>query len=134
MFLNDVMDAISTRLDSIGGLRCFAYPPGTVVPPAAVVSYPEQITFDETYGRGMDRMSLPVFVVVGRPTDRSTRDLMSKYCNGSGSSSIKAVLESGTYTAFDVVRVEDIKFDVWNLGGTDYMTAEFTLDIAGQGA
>ena len=134
MNLGEVMDAISTRLDSVGGLRCFAYPPGTLTPPAAVVSYPDTVTFDATYARGMDRMSLPVFVVVGRPTDRSTRDLLSAYCNGAGAKSVKAVLESGTYTAFDVVRVEGIKFDVVTIGGTDYMSAEFTLDIGGAGA
>jgi len=119
MNLGEVMDAISTRLDSINGLRCFAYPVPTVTPPAAVVSYPDTVTFDETYARGMDRMSLPVVVVVGRPTDRSTRDLLAAYCNGSGASSIKAVVESGTYSAFDVVRVEGIDFDVVTIGGVD---------------
>jgi hypothetical protein len=134
MRLGEVMDAIATRLDSVVGLRCFSYPPGTITPPAAIVSYPESITFDETYGRGMDRLSLPVVVVVGRPTDRSTRDHLGAYCDGTGAASIKAVLESGTYEAFDTVRVEGVDLDVVSIGGQDYMAALFTLDIAGQGA
>jgi hypothetical protein len=134
MNLADVMDAISNRLDTIAGLRCFAYPPPTLTPPAAVVSYPESVSFDATYARGMDRMKLPVVVVVGRPTDRSTRDNLTVYCDGSGPKSVKAVLESGTYTAFDDVRVEDVEFDVVTIGGVDYMAALFSLDIAGQGS
>lgn len=134
MDLAAVMDQVAARLDTIDGLRCFAYPQAKVSPPAAVVAYPEGITFDVTYGRGTDRMSLPVVVVVGRPTDRSTRDLLAVYCAGSGVKSAKAVLESGTYTAFDTLRVESIEFDVVPIAAIDYVAALFTLDIAGQGS
>lgn len=134
MDLGDVMDEVSTRLDTIAGLRCFAWPPGAAVPPAAVVGYPSDYTYDATYGRGMDRMTLPVVVLVGRPTDRSTRDAIAAYVNGSGSASVKAVLESGTYTALHTLRVMSVDFDVYQLGGTDYLAAIFDLDIAGSGS
>lgn len=134
MDLGAVMQAVSDRLDTISGLRCFAYPTADVSPPAAIVSYPESITYDVTYARGMDRMSLPVVVVVGKVSDRTARDRLGAYCNGSGASSVKAVLESGTYTAFDTIRVESVEFDVVEIAGTSYMAALFTLDIAGSGA
>lgn len=134
MNLADVMDAVSDQLDTITGLRCFPYPAPKVTPPAAVVSYPEAVNFDATYGRGMDRMSLVVWLLVGRVSERSARDQLGAYCDGSGSRSVKAVLESGTYTAFDEVRVESIEFDVIKIGDIDYIAAGFTLDIAGSGA
>jgi hypothetical protein len=134
VIISDVMDQLAARANTIDGLRCFAYPPATLTPPAAVVSYPTDYTYDATYARGMDRLSLPLVVVVGRPTDRSTRDNLARYVDGSGVASIKAVLESGTYTAFDVLRVESAEFDVVTIGGVDYMAALFTLDIAGQGS
>ncbi len=134
MDLAVVMTAIADRLDTITGLRCFAYPPPTLSPPAAVVSYPDTLTFDETYGRGMDRMDLPVVVVVGKPSDRTARDALAAYCKGSGAASVKAVVESGTYSAFHTVRVKDIEFDVVTIAGVDYMAALFTLDIAGSGS
>lgn len=134
MDLAAVMDAVSNRLSTIAGLRCFAYPPPTLTPPAAVVSYPDSYDFDETYGRGMDRMKLPVVLVVGQVSDRSARNSLGAYCNGTGSQSVKAVLESGTYSAFQVVRVEGIEFDVVAIGGIDYTAALFTLDIAGSGS
>jgi hypothetical protein len=132
--LEDVMDEVAARLATIEGLRVFAYPTDSVAPPAAVVSFPENITFDETYGRGMDRMTLPVVVAVGKPYARSTRPLLAAYCNGSGPASVKAALEAGDYASCDVVRVTGIDFDVVTIAGTDYMAALFDLDIAGAGA
>ena len=132
--LADVMDEIATQLDTITGLRVFAYPPDALHPPAAVVSYPDAYTFDGTYVRGMDRMSLPVVVVVGKVSDRASRDELGAYADGSGSASVKAVVEAGTYTAFGTVRVESVEFDVVTIAGIDYMAALFTLDIVGTGA
>lgn len=134
MDLGDVMQEISDRLDTIAGLRCYAGPPGSVVPPAAIVWYPDSITFDEAYQRGSDSMELPVWVLLARPTDRSTRDLLAAYCNGFGASSVKHVLESGSYQAFDTIRVAGIDFGATTVGGTEYATAIFNLDIAGKGS
>jgi hypothetical protein len=134
MDLGNVMDQVATQLDTISGLRCFAYPPDSITPPAAIVSYPEELLFDATYDRGADTLLLPVIVAVGKVHDRSTRNLVDGYCAGSGASSIKAVLEAGTYTAFDTVRVTRAEFDVVTIGGTDYLAALFDLDIIGDGA
>lgn len=133
MQLSAVMDELATQLETIAGLRVFAYPPDSLVPPAAVVSYPEQIDFDGTYVRGMDTMRIPVMVLVGKTTDRATRSALSGYVDGSGASSVKAVLEGGTYTAF-TVRVASVQFDVVIIGGTGYLNAEFTLEITGSGS
>lgn len=134
MDLATVMQAINDRLDTIAGLRCHASPPGSVTPPAAIVSYPDKYDYDETYGRGFDRISaLPVVVVVGRPTDRPTRDSIAAYVAPTGPSSVKAVLESGAYSAFDELRVTGVEFDVVGIGGVDYLAAIFTLDIVGSG-
>nr|UXE44752.1 hypothetical protein Hi04_10k_c361_00016 [uncultured bacterium] len=134
MILSDCMDQISAQLDTIAGLRCFAYPPDSVVPPAAFVSFPSEYQFDGTYGRGMDMFHLGVLVVVGKTTDRVTRDLISAYVNGSGTKSVKAVLEAGTYTAFEVIHVASVAFDTVQVAGTDYLAAEFTLEITGSGS
>lgn len=133
MNLADVMDAIADRVDTIGGLRVHNHPPGKVTPPAAVVAYPETYTYDATYGRGMDRLTLPLVLVVGKATDRSARDELGAYVDGAGARSVKTVLEGGTYTAFHTVRVTGVDFDVVTIGGTDYLAALFDLDIAGSG-
>lgn len=134
MIYSDVADQLATQLQTISGLRVFAYETDSFVPPAAFVSYPEEIEFDGTYARGMDKMTMAVMVAVGKYTDRGTRDLISAYVNGSGTKSVKAVLEAGTYTAFEVVVVRSVKFDVIQNAGTDYLAAEFTLEITGSGS
>ena len=135
MNLANVMDEVKTQLATISGLNCFAYPPESIHPPAAIVSYPESYDFDNTYARGMDQVDLPVFIVVGRTTDGlSTRDTLAKYCDGSGAESVKQVLEAGTYTAFDSMRVMSVEFDVIDIGGNNYWAAMFRVDIVGSGA
>lgn len=105
MILADVMQEIADRLDTIDGLRVYGYPADQIQPPAAAVTYPESVDFDSTFQRGMDRIpDLPVIVLVAKPWDRSTRDQIAAYIDGSGASSVKAVLENGdrpdtTFTA-----------------------------------
>lgn len=134
MNLGAVMQEIADRIDTITGLHVYAYPPDSINPPAALVGYPDTYSFDETYGRGMDRISdLPVIVAVGKVSDRATRDQITQYVDGSGATSIKTVVESGTYSEFDTVRVTGVVFDVVTIAAVDYLGATFTLDIAGQG-
>lgn len=129
------MQQIADQIDTITGLRVRGYPADSITPPSALVTYPETYTYDATYGRGMDRIEeLPVAVLVGKVADRSTRDRITQYVNGSGPASIKAVIESGTYTAFHTVRVTGVTFDVVTIAAVDYLGATFTLDITGAGA
>lgn len=134
MNLRDVMLELATQLDTIPELNVSSFPSGSVKPPAAMVLWPLDLTYDMTYGRGSDRMTLQVVVVVGQLDSESTRDELSVYANGSGTRSIKQVLEAGTYTAFDAVRVIGADFGQWQIADTPYMAALFDLDIAGDGA
>ena len=116
MRLAEVMDDVAARLRSIPAFRTvFEYPAGSVTPPAAVVSYPDVYIPHRTYNRGMDTMTLPVVVVVGRVSERGARDLLSDFVDGAGASSVIAVLESGTYTAFHELTVSKIHFDASEL-------------------
>lgn len=136
MKLAAVMDEIAERLrqaPSLAGRRTHAFPPAQVSPPAAIVTYPSVYTYDESYARGLDHMTGVVVVVVGKPTERQTRDQLTKYCDGDGPESVKALLEPDGYTSCDGVRVEGVEFDVYSIGGPDYLVAVFSLDIYGPG-
>jgi hypothetical protein len=134
MNVADVMQELAIQLDTITGLRVHAYLADSINAPAAVVGLPETYTFDETYGRGMDRITLPVMVLVGKVVDRTVVERLGRYMDGSGSASVKAVLEAGTYTAFDTCRVVDIVTDVIEVARVEYWAATFNVDIAGEGA
>lgn len=134
MDLGAVMDEIGDQLDTITGLRVYRYPPGSVQVPAAVVTYPETYSYDETMRRGMDRIVLPVVVMVGAVSDRSSRDKIAAYADGAGARSIKTVVEAHTYEACDSVRVQGAEFDIVSMASVEYLAATFTIDIAGTGA
>jgi hypothetical protein len=132
--LATVMTQLATQIDTISGLRTYSYPPDNVQVPAAVVTYPETYTYDSTFGRGTDEMRVPVIVMVGRVSDRKSRDQLGDYVNGSGAKSLKAVVEAGTYTAFDSARVEQVEFDIVQMAAVEYVAATFTIHVAGSGS
>lgn len=131
MNVGDVMDELKVALE-MAGYRSFAWPVPTVTPPAAIVTYPDEILYDATYGRGMDEITIPVVVVFGRPTDRATRDLYAAATSGAAGS-IKAHIDGAAYTSCSSARVERVTSDVATIGGIDYLAALVTVKVRGRG-
>lgn len=127
------MDEVGVALDTIPGIEVYPRPMLKVKTPCVVVSYPDEMNMRTSYGRGTARMSLPIVVMVGRPTDRSTRDRITKYAAGSGPESVTRIMDAYAWTTCDSVTVTDIDFDVVSMGDVPYLAAAFTLDIIGPG-
>lgn len=138
MDLGAVMDEIGDKAESIAGLRVFRYPAENIHPPALVVALPEEIDYVGSYQRGMDRMQLDVVVMVGKANDRTSVATMAEYASGSGERSIKAALDSTpggvVYTSCDEVTVNRADFDVFTMGGVQYLAAVFEVDVVGSGS
>ena len=89
-----VLQGLTTALDTITGLRCFDYVPDSLAPPAAVVE-PLEITYGMSMTTsGIDYYKGFILVIVGRMSDRSSQDRLDAYLTTTGSSSVKAALES----------------------------------------
>lgn len=127
------MEDLAARLRSIPDLRVHDSPPGSVSPPAAVVGFPDAVTFDAGYHRGLDRLEIPIIVVVGKPSEAAARHNLNVYCASTGAKSIKQVLESASYDAFDTLRLAGFEFAVITIGTTDYLAAVGTAEITGTG-
>ncbi|MFR9804613.1 hypothetical protein ACL02T_20355 [Pseudonocardia sp. RS010] len=112
----------------------FPYWADRVTPPAAVVGWPEPLTYDETFTRGGDRAELPIMVLVGKVDARTARDRLSVYADGSGSASIKAAIEAHPATAYSSARVTRVEFGVITVANVEYMAATFYIDVIGTGA
>lgn len=136
MDLAAVMDEIKNRLtSSIADLNGFGYPPGTVTPPAAIVTYPDKIDYGTSYNNGMSEIeSLPVVLVVGKVSDADTRDTVALYANGSGARSVRQILEAAPHTAFFTLKVTDCEFSVYQEAANVYLAATFHCDITGPGS
>ncbi len=119
-----VMDALGVQLSTVTGLRVFDFEPLSAQPPFAFVGMPDTLTYDQTFGRGSDRMTIPVVVCVGNQVDRAARDAISAYADGA---SIKAALQAAT--AFSC-RVTDVTFGSVMLAGGNYFGATFSVDVS----
>lgn len=133
MNLANVMDELATALRTIAGLRVFPYDADAVQANAAIVGWPETITYDQTMGRGSDKVVIPMWVLVARLDQRSGRNALAAYMDGAGTKSIKAAVDGGTYTACDSVRVATVSPVAITSGGVEYLAAAFDIEITGQG-
>lgn len=134
MKIADVMDALGEAVDLIEGIRVFPYWADKVTPPACVIGFPEPITYDSTMARGSDRCTFPVTLIVGRVDARSARDDLSRFLDGSGAASVKQAIDAHRSPAWHSARVQSAEVAAINIAGTDYLGAEFTVDVVGSGA
>jgi hypothetical protein len=129
--VNGIMDGLGTRLATIAGLRVYDYPAEVAAPPAAIVGLPTAVDYDWTKGRGSDRVVVPVVVLVGKVSDRASRDALSLYAAGSGSKSVKTAIEADVDlgNAAQTCRVQTTRIEVVTLNGIDYLGATFDCEV-----
>lgn len=127
--LNAIMDALGVRLATIAGLRVSDHVPKTVAVPAAIVGYPEEVTYDEAYGGGADSTVIPVTVLVGSVTDRVTRDELAAYAARAGAKSIKAAIDGNLAGTVHDARVSKAKVEAITYNGVEYLGATFRVEV-----
>lgn len=135
MDLAGVMDELGLALETIEGLRVFPYTADRITPPAAMVGWPDPVTYGLTYGRGMDRQSMPVWLMVSRADARSASKDLAPYLDGSGPKSVRAAIEDATtYEICHAITVKSATVQSFSIAGVEYLGAEFIVDIAGSGS
>ncbi|MFI1195512.1 hypothetical protein ACH4T9_19955 [Micromonospora sp. NPDC020750] len=135
MNLGAVAEELRAALGVIEGLNVAEWGVKRVQSPAAVVSLPERVDYDATYGRGSDQLTdMAVLVLIARPTDPATLREVATYADGSGPRSVKAAIEAHTYTSCDSVTVVSAEFERVSYADIEYLAAMFRLDITGRGA
>jgi len=130
-----VRDACVTQLSTITGLRTYDLIPDSVNVPAAIVGNLE-LTWDEAMGRGLDQATFEVLVITSRMSDRAAQDKLDVYLAGTGSSSIKTVLEAGTPTGtlngtvstIRVTRATPISISVASI---EYLAYRYEVEVYG---
>lgn len=127
--VNATMDAIGTRLATISGLRVYDYPADSINVPAAIVSHPDTVTYDTTYGRAADQAVFQVTVIVGKVSDRVSRDQLEEYRAGTGAKSIKTVLDGDLGGVVKTGRVMQASALTLTVGGIEYAAATFDFEV-----
>lgn len=128
-------DEIAALLKTVTGLsRVTTYPPPTIQPPCGIVSYPSVLEYDQTYGRGSDKIDQwPIAIVEGKVTSRTARARVLAYAAATGAKSIKATFEAHHWAACDDLVIKSVTFDVVEIAGADYIAAIFAASVVGKG-
>jgi hypothetical protein len=134
MNLQAVMEEIAEKLKLFTGLNVFDYPLDSVNPPAGILGYPEEVKYDETYGRGEDMfLGLPLFMVTQRMDSKEARNQVSDWTDPHGPKSVKTYLDKENYRSCDSVDVTNATFTVYTSAGIDFLCALFEMNVSGQG-
>ncbi|MEV1049667.1 hypothetical protein [Streptomyces sp. NPDC049887] len=123
-------------------LTCTGYMPDSVSEPCLFVS-DYTIEFDRTMNRSMDVVTFTVRVLVSRADDLSGQKLMDSMMSGSGTSSLKDVIEdargapgtaalNGYAHDLRVTRMQGLR--LYEHNGAQYLGAEITIDVIGDGS
>jgi len=127
--VSDLRTGIATNLATIYGLRTAATVPDNPNPPIAIV-YPQSISFDDTFQRGMQTYTFIVTVIVGRVDERTAQNKLDAFVSSTGSSSIKLAIESDKSLggkAFDVRVSEMRNYGQLAVGEVTYLSSEFSV-------
>jgi hypothetical protein len=129
--VGSVMDGLGVRLGTIANLNLYDYIPDSISVPAAVVGLPDPLVYDSTMARGSDQATFPVHLLVGKVSDRASRDALVLYMNGTGASSVKVAIEADVTLggAAQSTRVTDVKAQTMAVGAIEYLAASFSIDV-----
>lgn len=127
MNLGAIMDAVADGLTGAGVVsRAYAYPKESVDPPAAVVGYPAEIDYDAAMRDGTHRITVPVWLVIGKVVDRTTRDRVSALVD---QDEVKAALDGDLDGTVQSCRVTAATIEAVAVAGVEYLGIRFDLDI-----
>lgn len=132
MIPSEVRDGLKTQLQAIEGLRVYDLIPDLVTPPCAIVGQLD-FTFDINNARGLDQAQCDVFVIVQRFSERAGQDKLDAYLAGSGTSSIKAAIESDRTLGgtVDTLRVTGAEAGTYDSQGVLFLSYRYRLTIWG---
>lgn len=133
MDLTAVMAEVAVAARTVTGLAVYEWEqPGRF--PAAVVSLPDRVVPNGTYGRGVVMLEdVVVLLFVGKTHLRTSTKLLTDYLKDTGPKSVVTALQGYVYTTADHVTVDFVDFETYTLKGGDYLTAQFHLNIAAKG-
>ena len=129
--LTAVMDSLATAVQTALATdkHAYAYPVEDLGTGDAVVGYPQDpMQLTQTFARGMDRATFPVWIIGGLPQDKATRDTLADFITGSGS--LVTAIEGYSTTAWSSVYVGTATIEEYAPNGRPAVLAvRFDCDV-----
>lgn len=130
--LSTTMQAIASALTTAGVVdRAYAFPSPIVQFRQAAVGYPRGSNdFDHAFGRGMERATIPVWVICGYAGEERARDYISGLL--SGAADVKDALDGTLSGAVDSLRVTSWEVETYPFGDNPqalFIAVRFDCDV-----
>ena len=131
MSLLTLRQGIATNLATISGLRTSWFVPDNPSPPIAIV-VPDRVDYDVSMARGSDTFTFQVLVIAGRINERSAQSTLDAYLDSTGSTSIKAAIESDKTLGGSA---HSARVTGWSgygplaIGDAQYLTVNFAVTV-----
>jgi hypothetical protein len=129
--IKTIRDGLKTRLATIPGLRVYDTVPGTINPPAAVLTL-ESVTYDSTFSRGSDEVSFTAHVFTSVSSD-DNQDTLFSFIDGAGPRSVKAAVEGDVTlggVAMYAVVTQARAPGITEFGGVEYHSVQFVISVS----
>jgi hypothetical protein len=128
--ISDLRNGLAANLQTVKGLRVYATLPDAPNPPSAMISL-EKVTYNKAMQKGSAEYGFKIMVILGRVAERVAQQNLDVLV-GTGSGSIKVAVESDRTlggVAFDAFVHELNAYGSVSIGGIDYLSAEFSVQV-----
>lgn len=122
---------LGARLQTITGLRASNYAPDRVSVPAYAIEL-ASLNYDQTFGRRVNEVPFTVRIYTSRADDKAGQDRLDAFIDPTGAVSVKAAIEADTTLGgvAETCRVVSLdNYGVYEVGGTAYFGAEFSVSV-----
>lgn len=135
--LTEIREGLAANLEAIGGCQVSAYMAEAPLTPGLYVIGPDAIDYDLAMHRGLDHWTIVIQGFTGPSSDRGKQMILDEWLAPSGSSSVKAAVESdqtlggaltGVIGGVRVARVEAYR-DYQLTNGTVLFGAAWFVDV-----
>lgn len=130
--LSEVREALQTTLEAIDGLTVYARPPGTVNPPAAIVSPADGQFLTYLTSQTSHDLDMLIAVLVQLGTRESATTNLDEYLEDAGGKSVFAAVQAdptlgGVVDSAAVTGAQN--YGVITYNGVDYQGVELTVEV-----
>jgi hypothetical protein len=123
--MSAIMDALAEKCIQEVTPRAYAWPTESITVPCVVIGYPTEIDYDSTMYRGSDRALFPVFYIVGKASDRNSRDDISVVISGPMKDALDGTLDG----AVNECSVMGCSVTEITVNSVAYLAAKFDIEI-----
>ena len=126
-----IRSGLATNLATITGLRTGATIPDNVNPPYAIVS-PSSVNYHRAFNNALSTYNFTITLVVDRVSERTAQNNLDAYCSPTGTSSIRAAIESDKTlggVVYDTMVTGMRNYGSVTIGETNYLAAEFDVAV-----